>query len=47
MVAVTVAVVLLPFVLRAAFGWRDRADSRGRRLDRSWRVERRSRPDEA
>ena len=40
--AVVVAgiVVVLPFVLMVAFNAGDRADSRGRRIDRTWRVRR-------
>ena len=40
MVAVAVAVVVLPFVLMVAFHGRDEADSRGRRLDARWRARR-------
>jgi hypothetical protein len=36
MVAVTVVVLLLPFVLMVAFNGDDRADSRGRRISRRW-----------
>jgi len=36
MVAVAVVVVALPFVLMFAFNGADRADSRGRRINRRW-----------
>ncbi len=36
MVAVTVVVVALPFVLMVAFNRDDRADSRGRRISSRW-----------
>lgn len=36
--AVAAAVVAVPFVLGAWFGGRDRADSAGRRINRSWRA---------
>jgi hypothetical protein len=35
-----VVVVLLPFILGALFNGRERADSRGRRIDTRWRVPR-------
>jgi hypothetical protein len=35
---VGVAIFLLPFVLMFAFNGVDQADSRGRRLNRRWRV---------
>lgn len=36
--AVTVGVLALPFLLAALWGWRDRTDGRGRRIDRRWRT---------
>jgi hypothetical protein len=38
MVLVALAIVLLPFLLMVGFNAGDRADSRGRRVDRTWRV---------
>lgn len=38
--AVAIAVVLLPVALLAAFNGRNVADSRGRRVDSRWRVQR-------
>lgn len=38
MVVVAAVVVALPFVLMLAFNGRDRADSRGVRVDAGWRV---------
>lgn len=35
---VGLAVAALPVVLMLAFNGRDRADSRGRRTDRTWRA---------
>lgn len=37
MVATAAAVLVLPFLLAALFNGRDRADVRGRRVDRRWR----------
>lgn len=36
MVAITVALVVLPFVLMLAFNRDDLTDSRGRRISRRW-----------
>lgn len=36
-----VVIVVLPFVLMAVFHGPERADSRGRRIDRTWRAARR------
>ena len=38
MVVLTAIVVLLPVVLMFAFNGRNEADSRGRRISRSWRT---------
>jgi hypothetical protein len=38
MVVITVFVVVVPFLLAVGLNGRDRTDSRGRRVDRTWRV---------
>lgn len=38
MLVVAVVVLVLPFALMLAFNGRDRADSRGARVDNGWRV---------
>lgn len=38
MIVISAAVVLLPFVLMFGLNGRNEADSRGRRLDRTWRT---------
>lgn len=38
MIVLGAAIVGLPFVLMFAFNGRNRADSRGRRVDRRWRT---------
>jgi len=40
MVVIAAVVVALPFVLAVALNGRDRTDSRGRRVNRSWWVRR-------
>lgn len=40
MAVIAFVIVALPFVLAVALNGRDRTDSRGRRLDRRWRVQR-------
>ncbi len=38
MVVIAAVVVALPFILSTGLNGRDRTDSRGRRVDRRWRV---------
>ena len=40
MIVVALVIVVLPFVLMVVFNAGNRADSRGRRVNHSWRVRR-------
>lgn len=40
MIVAAAVVVVLPLVLMVAFNGTNRADSRGRRINRTWRVRR-------